>query len=98
MLSDPGNESIRGLKVHLRDQREALPVVLPCPDVQSYPTSAGAGGTWYSGGKDFETEFVEILNQQCHRYLKKKLEKAKESPDGPLSDRERRARRSGRSS
>ena len=28
-----------------------------------------------SDGKDFETEFVEILNQQCHRYLKQKLKK-----------------------
>lgn len=31
------------------------------------------GGAWYSG-KDFESEFVEILNEQCYHYL---LEKAK---------------------
>ena len=37
--------------------------------------------------KDFESEFVEILNQQCFRFLYQKLEKARESPDGPLSTR-----------
>ena len=30
------------------------------------------GGTWYSD-QDFESEFVEILNQQCHRFLEQKV-------------------------
>ena len=51
------------------------------------PDRSVTGGAWYSDGKDFEAEFVEILNQQCHRYLRQKLEKARESPDGPLSAR-----------
>ena len=37
--------------------------------------------------QDFESEFVEILNQQCFRFLYQKLEKARESPEGPLSTR-----------
>ena len=32
------------------------------------PDRSVTGGAWYSDGKDFEAEFVEILNQQCHRY------------------------------
>ena len=37
--------------------------------------------------QDFESEFVEILNQQCFRFLYQKLERARESPEGPLSTR-----------
>ena len=33
------------------------------------PDRSVTGGAWYSDGKDFEAEFVEILNQQCHRYV-----------------------------
>ena len=31
------------------------------------PDRSVTGGAWYNDGKDFEAEFVEILNQQCHR-------------------------------
>ena len=30
------------------------------------PDHSVTGGAWYSD-QDFETEFVEILNQQCYR-------------------------------
>ena len=41
----------------------------------------------YANLQDFESEFVEILNQQCFRFLYQKLERARESPEGPLSTR-----------
>ena len=44
------------------------------------------GGAWYSE-QDFESEFVDILNQQSFRYLHQKLEKARESTQGPLVTR-----------
>jgi len=36
------------------------------------PDHSVTGGAWYSD-QDFETEFVEILNQQCFRFLSAKL-------------------------
>lgn len=38
------------------------------------PDSSVTGGAWYSAEQSFETEFVEILSQQCHKFL---LEKRK---------------------
>lgn len=37
------------------------------------PDRSITGGAWYSG-KEFESEFVEILNEQCYRYLLNKKE------------------------
>ena len=37
------------------------------------PDRSITGGAWYSG-KEFESEFVEILNEQCYRYLLSKKE------------------------
>ncbi len=37
------------------------------------PDRSITGGAWYSG-KEFESEFVEILNEQCYRYLCEKKE------------------------
>lgn len=37
------------------------------------PDRSITGGAWYSG-KEFESEFVEILNEQCFRYLCDKRE------------------------
>ncbi|XP_040565524.1 DNA-directed RNA polymerase III subunit RPC6 [Lepeophtheirus salmonis] len=48
------------------------------------PDVSVTGGAWYSN-QDFETEFVEILNQQCFRYLYTKLEKSKDCPSGPVA-------------
>lgn len=36
------------------------------------PDRSVTGGAWYSD-QDFESEFVEILNQQCHKFLVKKV-------------------------
>ncbi|XP_046631389.1 DNA-directed RNA polymerase III subunit RPC6-like [Daphnia pulicaria] len=42
------------------------------------------GGSWYSEG-EFESELVDILNQQCYRILQQKAEAAKlKAMDGPL--------------
>lgn len=30
------------------------------------------GGSWYCD-QDFESEFVEVLNQQCYNYLRQKV-------------------------
>lgn len=37
------------------------------------PDVSVTGGTWYSNNY-FETEFVEVLNQQCYKYLLRKSE------------------------
>ena len=31
------------------------------------PDRSVTGGAWYSSDKDFDSEFVDILTQQCHR-------------------------------
>jgi DNA-directed RNA polymerase III subunit RPC6 len=50
------------------------------------PDRSVTGGAWYSD-QDFESEFVEILNQQSYRFLHQKLEKSRESclAGGPLA-------------
>lgn len=40
------------------------------------PDRSITGGAWYSG-KEFESEFVEILNEQCYHYLCQKREAAR---------------------
>ena len=40
------------------------------------PDRTVTGGAWYSD-QDFESEFVDILNQQCHRFLVTRADKAK---------------------
>lgn len=47
------------------------------------PDRSLTGGAWYSG-KDFESEFVEILNDQCYKYLCEKKMNVSKSMD-PLS-------------
>jgi len=42
------------------------------------------GGAWYQDS-DFEAEFVDVLNQQCLRYLQMRREKAKELKEGPTA-------------
>jgi len=36
------------------------------------PDRSVTGGAWYSD-QDFESEFVEVLNQQCFKYLEQKV-------------------------
>jgi len=48
------------------------------------PDHSVTGGAWYSD-QDFETEFVEILNQQCYRFLHHKLEQSQASSAGPIA-------------
>lgn len=43
------------------------------------PDRSITGGSWYSDN-EFESEFVEILNQQCYRILVQKAEAAKQKP------------------
>ena len=50
------------------------------------PDRTVTGGAWYSD-QDFESEFVDILNQQCSRYLQQKSEMARKSGAGPLAVR-----------
>ena len=42
------------------------------------------GGAWYQD-QDFEAEFVDVLNQQCLRFLQQRREELDVSKDGPLS-------------
>lgn len=50
------------------------------------PDRSITGGAWYSD-QDFESEFVEVLNQQCHRFLQKKLTVARETSSDPLVEK-----------
>lgn len=50
------------------------------------PDTSVTGGAWYSD-QDFESEFVEILNQQCSRFLEQKLDLARKCKAGPLAAR-----------
>ena len=36
------------------------------------PDRSVTGGAWYSD-QDFESEFVEVLNQQCYKFLQDKV-------------------------
>lgn len=36
------------------------------------PDRTVTGGAWYSD-QDFESEFVEVLNQQCYKFLVQKV-------------------------
>uniref|UniRef100_V5H108 DNA-directed RNA polymerase III subunit RPC6 n=1 Tax=Ixodes ricinus TaxID=34613 RepID=V5H108_IXORI len=50
------------------------------------PDRSITGGAWYSD-QDFESEFVEVLNQQCHRFLQKKLTVARETSKDPMLEK-----------
>ena len=36
------------------------------------PDQSVTGGSWYSD-QDFESEFVDVLNQQCFKFLQQKV-------------------------
>ena len=42
------------------------------------PDRSVTGGAWYSD-QDFESEFVEVLNQQCFKFLQQKVEAAEKN-------------------
>lgn len=42
------------------------------------PDRSVTGGAWYSD-QDFESEFVEVLNQQCFKFLQSKVRASTES-------------------
>uniref|UniRef100_G3MKQ0 DNA-directed RNA polymerase III subunit RPC6 n=2 Tax=Amblyomma TaxID=6942 RepID=G3MKQ0_AMBMU len=50
------------------------------------PDRSVSGGAWYND-QEFESEFVEVLNQQCHRFLLKKLTVAKETSSDPVLEK-----------
>lgn len=50
------------------------------------PDRSITGGTWYSD-QDFESEFVEVLNQQCFKFLEHKAALAKDSKTEPMVQR-----------
>lgn len=50
------------------------------------PDESVTGGAWYQD-QDFETEFVDVLNQQCYRFLEQKREKMKSCNAGPIAAR-----------
>lgn len=52
------------------------------------PDSSVTGGAWYQD-QDFESEFVDVLNQQCHRFLVERWENATSQGGGPLLIRNR---------
>uniref|UniRef100_A0A2A4JMS8 DNA-directed RNA polymerase III subunit RPC6 n=1 Tax=Heliothis virescens TaxID=7102 RepID=A0A2A4JMS8_HELVI len=50
------------------------------------PDRSISGGAWYQD-QDFESEFVDILNIQCHRFLSQRADKIKNNPRGPIVGR-----------
>uniref|UniRef100_A0A8D0D1L4 DNA-directed RNA polymerase III subunit RPC6 n=1 Tax=Sander lucioperca TaxID=283035 RepID=A0A8D0D1L4_SANLU len=50
------------------------------------PDRSVTGGAWYSD-QDFESEFVEVLNQQCFKFLQSKAEVARDSKQSPMVQR-----------
>ncbi|KAL1514296.1 hypothetical protein ABEB36_003575 [Hypothenemus hampei] len=52
------------------------------------PDSSVTGGAWYQD-QDFESEFVDVLSQQCHRYLVERLDDAKKQGGSPVMVRNR---------
>lgn len=48
------------------------------------PDRSVTGGAWYQDS-DFEAEFVDVLNQQCLRFLQMKREEAKKLREGPYA-------------
>ncbi|XP_050514754.1 probable DNA-directed RNA polymerase III subunit RPC6 [Diabrotica virgifera virgifera] len=52
------------------------------------PDRSVTGGAWYQD-QDFESEFVDVLSQQCHRFLVEKWEEANKKAGGPLLVRNR---------
>ncbi|XP_020618954.1 DNA-directed RNA polymerase III subunit RPC6-like [Orbicella faveolata] len=50
------------------------------------PDITVTGGAWYSD-QDFESEFVEVLNQQCYKYLEQKADQADRMNVDPLAKR-----------
>ena len=48
------------------------------------PDQSVTGGAWYSEN-DFEAEFVEVLNQQCYRFLFHRLEKSRQDHTEPIA-------------
>ncbi|KAK4289934.1 hypothetical protein Pmani_012264 [Petrolisthes manimaculis] len=48
------------------------------------PDRSLTGGAWYSD-QQFDSEFVDILNQQCCRFLEDKLSTARQVAGGPMA-------------
>lgn len=48
------------------------------------PDRTVTGGAWYQD-QDFETEFVDLLNQYSFHFLQERLENAKKLNEGPLA-------------
>lgn len=48
------------------------------------PDRSVTGGAWYQDS-DFEAEFVDVLNQQCLRYLQMRRETSKKLKGGPIA-------------
>lgn len=45
------------------------------------PDRSVTGGAWYSD-QDFESEFVEVLNQQCFKFLQSKVQEHASAEQG----------------
>ena len=46
------------------------------------PHESVTGGAWYSD-QDFESEFVQVLNQQCLKFLEQKVRRRREGVINP---------------
>lgn len=50
------------------------------------PDRSVTGGAWYQD-QDFEAEFVDVLNQQCYRFLEQRRDTTKNCKKGPIAAR-----------
>ena len=37
------------------------------------PDDSVTGGAWYSDDQHFDTEYVDVLNEQCFKYLEQRV-------------------------
>lgn len=52
------------------------------------PDRSVTGGAWYQD-RDFEVEFVDVLSQQCLRYLKQVKEESEKGQNGPMVSKQK---------
>ncbi|VVC91529.1 DNA-directed RNA polymerase III subunit RPC6 [Leptidea sinapis] len=50
------------------------------------PDRSISGGAWYQD-QDFESEFVDVLNRQCLKFLQQRADKIRNNPRGPIVGR-----------
>uniref|UniRef100_A0A8C9YSU6 DNA-directed RNA polymerase III subunit RPC6 n=1 Tax=Sander lucioperca TaxID=283035 RepID=A0A8C9YSU6_SANLU len=84
VIEDAGNKGSKTWIIHMPVRCASKKKVYMLYNLQ--PDRSVTGGAWYSD-QDFESEFVEVLNQQCFKFLQSKAEVARDSKQSPMVQR-----------